>query len=156
MRTILLLLLSYTYILAQEAKKNQKHKFLSDEIIVEELTMELLVTPQEVARLRYPPKIAKSIAEYNKESKLSSVMSYTGKSVYAKECRMCHGFSKTFIGKFSAKEWKKTLEDNGVKLKSFHSVKRVSRITDKFFNSSKYLLELDTLKSFTLEYATKK
>lgn len=104
---------------------------------------------------KFIPKPLKTTKTKSVKLAINEKLIPNGKKIYSKECRLCHGFSRTFISKYSIDKWSEFLQDNGDKLKSVHAQSRVARFTNKYFASNKYYTQLDSLTSFTLKHSSR-
>ncbi|MCF6341133.1 MAG: hypothetical protein L3J10_10370 [Sulfurimonas sp.] len=77
---------------------------------------------------------------------------FDGKVLYMKRCRLCHGDEKIFINKFSKDKWNKVFNNNSKILLKVHDKKSVSKVTNNYFKTKEYELEVDSLIKYILRH----
>ncbi|MCF6331508.1 MAG: hypothetical protein L3I99_08210 [Sulfurimonas sp.] len=97
------------------------------------------------------PKIAKAVPKIEKIIKPVIQKSYDAKVLYLQNCKLCHGTIKTFAKKVTKNRINKVFTQNAKELSLIHEKSNVSKITDKYFKSKEYELQIESI----IKYITK-
>ena len=147
-------------IIKNEARAKAAREFLKNSNSVrhiQEIKMDIVTSKHSlISDSEYFSKDKKSKNKQIKVKKSINKRSMQrGKDVYYKSCRLCHGDSRGFVIIYTKKRWNKLLKNRGKKLSSIHSRSRVSRLTDKYFNSARYTRNFEFFKEFILNSSKK-
>ncbi len=128
----------------------QKHNVFHDEIL--KITKEATEEKKPKIEKTVKPKVEKIVKpKVEKIVKPPIQKIYDAKMLYIQNCKLCHGTIKTFTKKVTKNRLNKVFSQNAKELSLIHEKSNVSKITNKYFKSKEYELQIESI----IKYITK-